>query len=548
MKRIITLLLALAMLLTLSPAVSAEELKGSCGKGVNWRFDTETGVFRVTGNGPMKDYVNGETPWSHIRSQIKTAVIEPGVTNLGDYTFFYCDNLESISLPEGLTRIGMCGIYECPKLEKLTLPDTVETICTISRTGLRRIVLPKGLKTIADGGFSYNDHLHSVVFNEGLETIGTSAFVSCDSLTSAFLPDTVTTIGGSAFQYCYNLTSLKLSAGLSTLPGDMCYHCENLVYVEFPDSIRTIDYNVFLGCTSLKQVKLNEGLEFVGQSAFANTAIEQLVLPESMVYVAADAFNAPTLRKVAVLSKDCEYFTHPWNNNLGDPSRVEVYGYDESTTLTYAIDKDYYFEFINEENLWEDELPPMPEEPPYAWVENPFTDVQDAKRFYYTPVLWAYDNAITSGMTADSFAPDGNCERGQVVTFLWRSMNKPETTVDQMPFIDVNKLEYFYTPVLWAFENQITTGMDDTHFAPRNTVTRGQFVTFLWRAVGEPEAKQEAVFTDVPAGAYYHDAVAWAVSEGITLGMGDGLFNPDGPCTRGLVVTFLYRLQEQQAE
>ena len=540
-KRVLSLLLVLAILLMLSPSVSAEELKGSCGAGVNWRFDTETGVFRVSGNGPMKDFVNGETPWKSINSQIKTAVIEPGVTNLGDYTFFYCSNLESVSLPDGLTRIGACGFYECPKLEKLELPDTVETIVGISRTGIRRLVLPANLKTITDGALSYNTNLQSVVFNEGLQTIGSGAFVGCSSLTSAYLPDTVTSIGSYAFQYCYGLKGLELSAGMSTISPGLCERCENLEYVVFPDSIKNIEYNAFLGCSKLKQVKLNEGLEVVGQGAFANTAIEHLILPESMTYVAADAFNVSSLRKVAVLSKTCEYFTHPWNNNLGDPARVEVYGYVDSTTQTYAVEKNYYFEILDPDNLWEDTVAPKPVEKPFSWVDNSFTDVSEDS-FYYVPVLWALDNDITTGTSADKFGSNGSCLRAQVVTFLHRAADKPQSNSTNNPFTDVKSGDFSYQPVLWAVEKGITNGTSATTFGAYANCNRAAVVTFLWRAAGEPAPEStENPFVDVKTTDFFYKPVLWAIEEGITNGVDATHFGPATDCNRAQVVTFLYR-------
>ena len=177
--------------------------------------------------------------------------------------------------------------------------------------------------------------------------------------------------------------------------------------------------------------------------------------------------------------------------------------------------------------------------------QNPFTDVVPGQySYYYTPVLWALDAQVTTGKTATLFAPFDVCTRGQVVTFLWRAAGSPRPSTGQSPFVDVqDPTAYYYSAVLWAAEKGITTGMDATHFSPDLTVTRGQFVTFLWRLAGKPASGGESPFADIAPGpnSYYYDAVLWAVRCGVTTGMGDGTFAPGSTCQRGQTVTFLHR-------
>ena len=171
---------------------------------------------------------------------------------------------------------------------------------------------------------------------------------------------------------------------------------------------------------------------------------------------------------------------------------------------------------------------------------NPFTDLNE-KAFYYDAVLWAVSNGITTGMTPTTFVPDGPCVRGQAVTFLWRSIASPAAPAVDNPFSDVAQGRYYYEPVLWAVGNNITNGMTPTTFVPDSQCTRGQIVTFLWRLFGKPQATGTNPFTDVNANAYYYQAVLWAVEKGITNGTSATTFNPDGNCTRSQIVTFLYR-------
>lgn len=173
-------------------------------------------------------------------------------------------------------------------------------------------------------------------------------------------------------------------------------------------------------------------------------------------------------------------------------------------------------------------------------TDMPFRDVP-AGTYYYDPVRWAVDSGITNGTEPGVFSPGQSCNRAQMVTFLWRAAGSPEPKSDACAFTDVAPDAYFRKAVLWAVENGITNGTSETTFSPGDTLTRGQTVTFLWRAAGSPEPEKAAPFTDVPEGFYFTKAVAWAVENGITTGDTETTFNPNGACTRGMVVTFLYR-------
>ena len=173
-----------------------------------------------------------------------------------------------------------------------------------------------------------------------------------------------------------------------------------------------------------------------------------------------------------------------------------------------------------------------------------FEDVMDDSQYFFDPVYWAFesDPQITTGTSETKFSPDAGCTRAQVVTFLWRAAGEPEPTSTANPFVDVKEGAYYYKAVLWAVEQGITTGTTATTFRPDQTCTRGQIVTFLWRYSGKPKPeKNENPFADVAAGQYYCDAVLWAVEKGITNGTTPTTFRPDQTCTRAQIVTFLYR-------
>ena len=171
---------------------------------------------------------------------------------------------------------------------------------------------------------------------------------------------------------------------------------------------------------------------------------------------------------------------------------------------------------------------------------NPFTDIPtDAD--YTDAILWAYENGITNGTTADTFSPYDPCVRAQVVTFLWRQAGEPEPTSTVNPFVDVQEDDYFYSAVLWAYENGITAGVNATHFAPYANCTRAQAVTMLWRREGRPEPTAVNNFVDVEPDTWYADAINWAVGEAITNGLTETFFGPDVTCLRCHIASFLYR-------
>ncbi len=179
--------------------------------------------------------------------------------------------------------------------------------------------------------------------------------------------------------------------------------------------------------------------------------------------------------------------------------------------------------------------------PTLAQQSNPFTDVTEAD-YFYKAVLWAIERGITNGISATEFAPNASCTRGQIVTFLWRAQNCPEPKSAENPFTDISADAYYYKAVLWAVENGITSGMSATTFEPETICTRAQAMTFIWRANGKPIAKnKDHPFTDIVAGEYYYEAVLWAVEAGITNGISATEFGPANNCTRAQIVTFLYR-------
>ena len=170
---------------------------------------------------------------------------------------------------------------------------------------------------------------------------------------------------------------------------------------------------------------------------------------------------------------------------------------------------------------------------------SPFSDVSTSA-YYYEAVKWAQEKGITGGIGNGLFGPNQPCTRAQIVTFLWRAAGSSEPK-SMSSFSDVSADSYYAKAVAWAVENGITTGTGDGKFSPDATCTREQAVAFLYRASGSPAVSGGSAFSDVAANAYYADAVAWAEKNGVTGGIGGGLFGSGNTCTRAQIVTFLYR-------
>ena len=173
---------------------------------------------------------------------------------------------------------------------------------------------------------------------------------------------------------------------------------------------------------------------------------------------------------------------------------------------------------------------------------EPFADVTAG--VYHDAIMWAYKSKITTGVTETTFVPNGSCTRAQIVTFLYRAAGSPEVAENVTnPFTDVSKDSVYYNAIMWAVEKKITTGVTATTFEPNSPCNRAQIVTFLYREAGSPELAKDAAnpFSDVSDSSVYYNAILWAVEKKITTGVTGTTFVPNDTCTRAQAVTFLFR-------
>ena len=282
-------------------------------------------------------------------------------------------------------------------------------------------------------------------------------------------------------------------------------------------------YGKFYRAASLGRVTIDE----VGGKAFDEKALYNVVFDNFLIrgsngnggdtyYVLSDARDAGA----------------PYVNNGTAPKTRDIVAQYVKEVLKGTVGQSY----AKPQGRIRFKLAPVT---PPAWEH--FEDVKE-KAFYAKAVDWAVQSGVTNGTTKTTFSPDAFCPREQVVTFLWRAFGSETPKLSQCPFTDVKVGGYSEKAILWAVERGITRGVSDTRFDPAGVCTRAEVATFLHRALGKPSPAGDAsAFRDLRAGAFYLKAVAWAVGAGVTKGTDSSHFAPDRSCTRGEIVTFLYR-------
>ena len=309
--------------------------------------------------------------------------------------------------------------------------------------------------------------------------------------------------------------------------------------VYVPDFITNIRSNAFVHCDRIEELVLPEGFDAASERAFPYCTNLKTVVFPTT----ARSLGSDLFKGSNNL--ESIYFTGDAIEVALEPSNImPIFGYvdEHSDPADTRITANVYYPADNE--TWTEEVREA-FGGLVTWIPynpaNPFRDVPlDA--FYEESVLWALENNITTGATETTFNPNGKCLRAQVVTFLWRAAGEPKPTSIHNPFEDVKPSDFYYDAVLWAVENGITNGADATHFNPMGVCNRAQVVTFLHRAFHAPAVEGvENPFADVPAGTWYTAPILWSVKHGITNGLSATDFGPNTDCNRAQIVTFLYR-------
>ena len=401
---------------------------------------------------------------------------------------------------------GVCG-------ENLTWLLAEDGTLTISGEGAMSDFMPYGAPW-----FSVRDSIYAVVIESGVTSIGDYAFNWCKSLKEISIPEGVTSIGREALAGCSSLYEVRLPSTLKALSHLVFSDCSRLSYVFFTGNAPTFGNYVFnyINVMTAYFPANDDTWTMAVRKDYGGYSINwhRLFCNPDHNFDAWTVYIEPGCTTEGIETRYCSSCGYT-------PRRsIEPLGHDyASGTCTRCGSAD----------------------PDHQPIENPFTDVP-AGAFYEDPVLWAVENSITTGATADSFNPNGECLRAHVVTFLHRAAQNPEPSSTNNPFTDVKSSDFFYKPVLWAVEKNITNGTSADQFGSFATCNRAAVVTFLWRAAGSPEPEStDNPFADVKSTDFFYKPVLWAIENGITNGVDATHFGPTTACNRAQVVTFLYR-------
>ena len=306
--------------------------------------------------------------------------------------------------------------------------------------------------------------------------------------------------------------------------------------VIIPEGVKYINSGAFstrnADTTSLQ---LPTTLESIGENAFNGwQALQTLVIPENVTSIGKNAFfvfgadDSKGLKTVICYARDIDFhMTTIFDNTPFDGCvNCTFYGYPGSALerlVKTSLTGNTFEDIANTPDI---DLPAQPQQP----AAPAFSDVA-ADAYYAAPVAWAVEKGITNGTSDTTFSPDATCTRAQIITFLWRAAGSPEPN-SLKAFTDVQSDTYYAKAAAWAAENGMAGG---STFSPDAPCTRETAVEFMWKHAGSPDAAA-AAFTDVSSA-----AVNWAVEKSVTNGTSETTFSPDATCTRGQIVTFLYR-------
>lgn len=539
--------------------------------------------------------------------------VPSGTVAIASDAFKDCAKLESLVIPDSVTAIGKSAFENCAALKRITLPKSIAMLEALTFSGcasLAEITLPDGLKALGEKVFSGCAALKSVKIPAEVTVIPTEAFSGCVSLESITIPKSVSHINEHAFDGCTALKKVDY-LGSDTDWSQVTKETGNNVLDNAEKSFTRTDHEhkytdtvipptcTERGCTvhlcACGDKREDSYTPPLGHSYRDGICVRCGILdPNGDTQHKHDfipSVTKPTCLTEGFTTYACscgECYTKDYVSAVGHKTQLQnakaagcmTGGYtgDEVCTFCGKVFKQGSVIFA----LGHDPQParvkaPTCNESGYtgdlicmrcgdmtqigktvaaaghkffggvcsvcgakgAEAVPEFDDVKPGA-FYFDAVQWAVKNGITNGTGKSTFSPNDVCSRYQIVMFLWRAAGQPEAKA-AVSFADVKPGDIFYEAVQWAVERGITKGTSSTSFSPFAPCTRGQIVTFLYRSAGSPAISGACDFSDVSAGSFCHDAVIWASSEGITKGTSAGRFSPNEGCTRAQVVTFLYR-------
>ena len=573
-KRLLSFVLAALMIASLLPATAlAADIvaSGTCGaegdgSNLTWTLDSE-GVLTISGSGDMHDYVYS-SPWHENGNQIRSVLMENGVTGIGNFAFFECISLTSMTIPDSVTCIGNCAFKDCSSLASVTIPDGVASIGVYAFCGctsLKSVTIPDSVTSIGDYAFGFctsltgiwvdggSSHYFSdasgVLFNkdktvlaqcpgafsgsyvipDGVTSINDAAFVNCTSLTSVTIPDGVTNIGYEVFAGCTSLANMVLPNGVTRIGAEAFEWCTSMKNITIPDGVMSIGYDAFLNCKSLTNVYFT-GTEEAwngitidgGNDALKNANIHYNYVSHTHSY--KDIVTAPTCTAKGYTTHTCacgdsyvdtytDALGHAWDNGKVTKEPTET----ETGVKTFACTR-----------CGETRTETIPATGSDVDVTQMFTDV--TKNWAYPGIQYCVTHGIMGGMGDGTFAPTGTTTRAQIVQILYNLEGTPAVS-GTTPFTDLTA-NWYKPAILWAYQNNVVAGTSPTTFAPDQPVTREQIAVILTQYMFNV-LKMERTWTPAdlstfPDGAQVSSWAKEAMQDAVALGLINGTKAPDG--------------------
>ena len=592
-KRLLSFVLAALMIASLLPATAlAADIvaSGTCGaegdgSNLTWTLDSE-GVLTISGSGDMHDYVYS-SPWHENGNQIRSVLMENGVTGIGNFAFFECISLTSMTIPDSVTCIGNCAFKDCSSLASVTIPDGVASIGVYAFCGctsLKSVTIPDSVTSIGDYAFGFctsltgiwvdggSSHYFSdasgVLFNkdktvlaqcpgafsgsyvipDGVTSINDAAFVNCTSLTSVTIPDGVTNIGYEVFAGCTSLANMVLPNGVTRIGAEAFEWCTSMKNITIPDGVMSIGYDAFLNCKSLTNVYFT-GTEEAwngitidgGNDALKNANIHYNYVSHTHSY--KDIVTAPTCTAKGYTTHTCacgdsyvdtytDALGHAWDNGKVTKEPTET----ETGVKTFACTR-----------CGETRTETIPATGSDVDVTQMFTDV--TKNWAYPGIQYCVTHGIMGGMGDGTFAPTGTTTRAQIVQILYNLEGTPAVS-GTTPFTDLTA-NWYKPAILWAYQNNVVAGTSPTTFASDQPVTREQIAVILTQYMFHV-LKMERTWTPAdlskfPDGANVSSWAKEAMQDAVALGLingtkaSDGVvyLDPQGSAARQQVATIL---------
>lgn len=620
---------------TVCDAALSEALgSGSIDGGLSWSL-SRSGALTISGSGKMPDFssVANAAPWDKQKDKIQSAVIESGVQNISGGAFSGCTALEKVSVSDTVAQIDLNAFDGCTALAEFEV--AADNKAFSSDGG---VLFSAGKKLLrCPVGKSADCTVPSCTV-----AIAGGAFKDCAKLESLVIPDSVTAIGKSAFENCAALKRITLPKSITKLEALTFSGCASLAEITLPDGLKALGEKVFSGCAALKSVKIPAEVTVIPAEAFSGcSSLESITIPKSVSHINERAFDGCTaLKKVDYLGSDTDWsqVTKETGNNVLDNAEKSFTRTDHEHKYTDTVipptctergctvhlcacgDKreDSYTPPLGhsyrggicvrcgildpngDTQHKHDFIPTVTK--PTCLTEGFTTYTCSCGECYTKDYVSAVghktqlQNAKTAGCLTGGYTGDEVCtfcgkvfKQGSVIFALGHDpqparvkaptcnesgytgdlicmrcgdMTQIGNTVaaaghkffggvcsvcgakgaEAVPeFDDVKPGAFYFDAVQWAVKNGITNGTGKSTFSPNDVCSRYQIVMFLWRAAGQPEAKAAVSFADVKHGDIFYEAVQWAVERGITNGTSSTSFSPFAPCTRGQIVTFLHR-------